>query len=44
MKYADAQRLVDEAPNIVKEEQLSREDADALKTELERAGATVELW
>ena len=34
--------LVDEAPNPVKEA-LSREDAEALKTQLEEAGATVEL-
>jgi large subunit ribosomal protein L7/L12 len=33
---------VDEAPNPVKEA-LSREDAEALKTQLEEAGATVEL-
>ena len=39
----EAKTLVDEAPNIVKED-LSREDAEALKAELERAGATVELW
>ncbi len=33
---------MDEAPNPVKEA-LSREDAEALKTQLEEAGATVEL-
>jgi large subunit ribosomal protein L7/L12 len=38
----EAKALVDEAPNPVKEA-LSREDADALKTELEEAGASVEL-
>ena len=38
----EAKALVDEAPNPVKEA-LSREDADALKTQLEEAGATVEL-
>ena len=37
-----AKALVDEAPNPVKEA-LSREDADALKTQLEEAGASVEL-
>ena len=39
----EAKALVDDAPNIVKED-LSREEAEALKAELERAGATVELW
>ena len=43
LNLTDAKNLVDEAPNIVKEE-LSRSDAEALKAELERAGATVELW
>jgi large subunit ribosomal protein L7/L12 len=38
----EAKALVDEAPNPVKEA-LSREDADALKTQLEEAGAAVEL-
>jgi len=38
----EAKALVDDAPNPVKEA-LSREDADALKTQLEEAGATVEL-
>ena len=38
----EAKALVDEAPNPVKEA-LSREDADALKAQLEEAGATVEL-
>jgi large subunit ribosomal protein L7/L12 len=38
----EAKTLVDEAPNPVKEA-LSREDADALKTQLEEAGASVEL-
>ena len=38
----EAKALVDEAPNSVKEA-LSREDAEALKTQLEEAGATVEL-
>src|SRR5215210_811309 len=38
----EAKALVDEAPNPVKEA-LSREDADALKTQLEEAGDTVEL-
>ena len=38
----EAKALVDEAPNPVKEA-LSREDAEALKTQLEGAGATVEL-
>ena len=38
----EAKALVDEAPNPVKEA-LSREDADALKTQLEEAGAVVEL-
>jgi large subunit ribosomal protein L7/L12 len=39
----EAKALVDEVPNIVKED-LSREEAEALKAELEIAGATVELW
>ena len=38
----EAKALVDEAPNPIKEA-LSREDADALKTQLEEAGASVEL-
>jgi large subunit ribosomal protein L7/L12 len=38
----EAKALVDEAPNPVKEA-LSREDADALKAQLEEAGASVEL-
>ena len=38
----EAKALVDDAPNPVKEA-LSREDAEALKTKLEEAGATVEL-
>ena len=38
----EAKALVDEAPNPVKEA-LSREDADALKNQLEEAGASVEL-
>jgi large subunit ribosomal protein L7/L12 len=38
----EAKALVDEAPNPVKEA-LSREDADALKVQLEEAGASVEL-
>ena len=38
----EAKALVDEAPNPVREG-ASREDADALKTQLEEAGATVEL-
>lgn len=38
----EAKALVDEAPNNVKEA-LSREDAEALKTQLEEAGATVAL-
>ena len=38
----EAKALVDEAPNPVKEAQ-SREDAEALKTQLEEAGAVVEL-
>jgi large subunit ribosomal protein L7/L12 len=36
----EAKALVDEAPNPVKEA-LSREDAEALKTQLEEAGAAV---
>ncbi len=38
----EAKALVDEAPNPVKEAQ-SREDAEALKAQLEEAGASVEL-
>lgn len=38
----EAKALVDGAPSPVKEA-LSQEDADALKTKLEEAGATVEL-
>ncbi len=38
----EAKALVDDAPNPVKED-LSQEDADALKAKLEEAGATVEL-
>ncbi len=38
----EAKALVDEAPNPVKEAQ-SREDAEALKAQLEEAGAAVEL-
>ena len=38
----EAKALVDEAPNPV-QEALSKEDAEALKTRLEEAGATVEL-
>ena len=38
----EAKALVDEAPNPVKEA-LSKEDAEGLKTQLEEAGATVEL-
>jgi large subunit ribosomal protein L7/L12 len=38
----EAKALVDNAPNPVKEAQ-SREDAEALKTQLEEAGAVVEL-
>ena len=38
----EAKALVDEAPNPVKEA-LSREDAEALKAQLEEAGASVEL-
>ena len=38
----EAKALVDEAPNPVKEA-LSKEDADALKAQLEEAGASVEL-
>jgi large subunit ribosomal protein L7/L12 len=38
----EAKALVDDAPNPVKEA-LSKEDAEALKTKLEEAGATVEL-
>ena len=39
----EAKDLVDGAPNIFKEE-LSRQEAEELKAELERAGARVELW
>ena len=38
----EAKALVDEAPNPVKEA-VSREDAEALKTQIEEAGGTVEL-
>jgi len=38
----EAKALVDEAPNPVKEA-LSKEDAEALKTQLEEAGASVDL-
>ena len=38
----EAKALEDEAPNPVKEA-LSKEDAEALKTQLEEAGASVEL-
>jgi large subunit ribosomal protein L7/L12 len=38
----EAKALVDEAPNPVREG-ISREDADALKTQIEEAGGTVEL-
>jgi large subunit ribosomal protein L7/L12 len=38
----EAKALVDGAPNPVKES-LTREDAEALQTKLEEAGATVEL-
>ena len=38
----EAKALVDEAPNPVKEA-LSREDAEALQTQLQEAGAAVEL-
>ena len=38
----EAKALVDEAPNPVKEA-ISKEDADALKTQIEEAGGTVEL-
>ncbi len=38
----EAKALVDDAPNPV-QEALSQEDAEALKTKLEEAGATVEL-
>jgi len=38
----EAKALVDEAPKPVKEG-IEREEADKLKTELEEAGATVEL-
>ena len=38
----EAKALVDEAPNPVKEG-ASREDADALKAQLQEAGASVEL-
>ena len=38
----EAKALVDEAPNPVKEA-LSKEDAEGLKTQLEEAGASVEL-
>lgn len=38
----DAKELVDGAPKVVKEG-LSKEDAEALKSQLEEVGATVEL-
>jgi large subunit ribosomal protein L7/L12 len=38
----EAKALVDEAPNPVREG-VSREDAEGLKTQLEEAGATVDL-
>jgi large subunit ribosomal protein L7/L12 len=38
----EAKALVDDAPNPVKEA-LSREDAEALRDQLQEAGATVEL-
>ncbi len=38
----EAKALVDEAPNPVKEA-ISREDAEALKTQIEEAGGSVEL-
>jgi large subunit ribosomal protein L7/L12 len=38
----EAKALVDEAPNPVREG-VSRDDAEGLKTQLEEAGATVEL-
>jgi large subunit ribosomal protein L7/L12 len=38
----EAKALVDEAPNPVKEA-VSKEDAEALKTQLEEAGGSVEL-
>src|SRR5215204_6097807 len=38
----EAKALVDEAPNPVREG-ISREDAEALQTQLQEAGATVEL-
>src|ERR687890_1195765 len=38
----EAKALVDEAPNPVKEA-ISKEDAEALKTQIEEAGGTVEL-
>ena len=38
----EAKALVDEAPKPVKEG-VEKEEADKLKTELEEAGATVEL-
>jgi large subunit ribosomal protein L7/L12 len=38
----EAKALVDEAPNPVREG-LSRDDAEALQTQLQEAGATVEL-
>jgi large subunit ribosomal protein L7/L12 len=38
----EAKALVDDAPNPVKEG-LSREDAEALRDQLQEAGATVEL-
>ena len=38
----EAKALVDEAPNPVREA-ISKEDAEALKTQIEEAGGTVEL-
>ena len=38
----EAKALVDEAPNPVKEA-ISKEDAEALKTQIEEAGGSVEL-
>ena len=38
----EAKALVDDAPNPVKEA-VSKEDAEALKTQIEEAGGTVEL-
>ena len=38
----EAKALVDEAPNPIKEA-ISKEDAEALKTQVEEAGGSVEL-